>query len=401
MSQIGDSSDNMQRQQRLGCGYLRLLQRQAATRYGVRVRFFFDARYIRTDFHDGISRYSAELARALHQSHPDEVTFLIHDRAQLEHLPTTAKWLLFHSNESPLEPIAALKLNKYKPDVVFSPLQTIGTAGRKYLAINTLHDLIYHRHPKPPGHLNPLLRLGWRAYHLTYIPQRLTLNGADLIATVSETTKQQIREHKLTRNDVVVVPNAPNELATFLDADARPGSQAPANIVYMGAFLPYKNVETLIRGMAHLPGRTLHLCSRIQPARKRELEALVPEGANVVFHEGVSDAKYAQLLADRAVLATASLDEGYGLPVAESLALGVPAVISDMPIFHEVAGDGAKYFNPHDPAAFAAAVLALDNDDERSRVRDAGLRHIAQFSWQRSAATLWDAAQQLLRTCGR
>ena len=200
---------------------------------------------------------------------------------------------------------------------------------------------------------------------------------------------------------MVVVPNAPNELATFLDADARPGSQAPANIVYMGAFLPYKNVETLIRGMAHLPGRTLHLCSRIQPARKRELEALLPEGANVVFHEGVSDAKYAQLLADRAVLATASLDEGYGLPVAESLALGVPAVISDMPIFHEVAGDGAKYFDPHDPAAFAAAVLALDNDDERSRVRDAGLRHIAQFSWQRSAATLWDAAQQLLRTCGR
>lgn len=365
------------------------------------MRFFFDARYIRTDFHDGISRYSAELAGAMHTAHPDDITFLIHNRAQLDHLPESAKWLRFHSNESPLEPIAALRLNRYRPDVVFSPLQTIGTAGRKYLAINTLHDLIYHRHPKPPGHLNPLLRLGWRAYHLSYVPQRITLNGADLIVTVSETTKQQIREHRLTRNEVVVVPNAPNSLAQHLDAGARPGAERPDNIVYMGAFLPYKNVETLIRGMAHLPGRTLHLLSRIQPARKRELEALVPAGARVVFHEGVSDAEYAHLLADRAVLASASLDEGYGLPVAEALALGVPAVISDMPIFHEVAGDGAVYFDPHDPAAFAAAVRSLDDGAERDRVRDAGLEHIARFHWDRSAATLWDAAQRHLERAAR
>lgn len=356
------------------------------------MRFFFDARYIRTDFHDGISRYSAQLAQAIHAQHPDEVTFLIHDRAQLGHLPEDARWLLLHSNESPLEPIAALRLNKYRPDVVFSPLQTIGTTGRNYIAINTLHDLIYHRHPKPPGHLNPLLRLGWRAYHLTYVPQRMALNGADLIATVSETTRQQIIEHNLTRNDIVVVPNAPNNLAEHLDANATPGASAPKNIVYMGAFLPYKNVETLIRGMEFLPGRTLHLLSRIQPARKRELEALVPAGAQVVFHEGVSDAEYARLLAKDAVLATASLDEGYGLPVAESLALGVPAVISDMPIFHEVAGAGAKYFDPHNPRDFAEGVMALDDDAERAAVRAAGLAHIGRFSWERSAATLWDAA---------
>ena len=326
------------------------------------MRLFFDARYIRTDFHDGISRFTAQLGNAVHAAIPEEVTFLIHDERQLEHLPEGAKWLLFHSNESALEPIAALKLNKYKPDVVFSPLQTIGTFGKKFRAIVTLHDLIYYRHRTPPTHLNPLLRLGWFLYHLSYWPQRAALNSADAVATVSETSKRQILAARLTKRPVIVVPNAPNDLRALLPADADAPAGTGRNLIYMGSFMPYKNVETLIRGMAHLPGRTLHLLSRIQPARKSELAELARENgatAQVKFHEGVSDEEYARLLADDAVLVTASLDEGYGLPLAEALALGTPAVVSDLEIFHEVAGPGARYFAAQDAEGFAREVDTL------------------------------------------
>ncbi|KAB1645020.1 glycosyltransferase family 4 protein [Gulosibacter chungangensis] len=369
------------------------------------MRFFFDARYIRTDFHDGISRYSAQLGNAVHAQSPDEVTFLIHDERQLEHLPTGAKWLLFHSNESALEPIAAFKLNNYRPDVVFSPLQTIGTTGRKYKAIVTLHDLIYYRHRKPPTHLNPLLRLGWRAYHLTYGPQRLALNGADAVATVSETTKREILAAKLTKRPVVVIPNAPNDLRALLPEPAATGqtnatgqtkpTERIQNLVYMGSFMPYKGVETLIAGMADLPGRALHLLSRIKPERRRELEALVPAGADVVFHEGVSDEEYARLLANNAVLVTASLDEGYGLPLAEALALGTPAVVTDLEIFHEVAGPGARYFAREDARDFAAQVQALDDPEVRAATIAAGLKHMERFTWERSARILWETARSL------
>lgn len=360
------------------------------------MRFFFDARYIRTDFHDGISRYSAQLGNAVHAQSPDEVTFLIHDERQLEHLPEGAQWLLFHSNESTLEPIAAFKLNKYRPDVVFSPLQTIGTTGRKYKAIVTLHDLIYYRHRKPPTNLSPLLRLGWRAYHLTYGPQRLALNGADAVATVSETSKREILEHRLTKRPVVVVPNAPNNLRELLPADfASDASDRIRNLVYMGSFMPYKGVETLISGMAKLPGRTLHLLSRISPDRRRELEQLVPLDANVVFHGGVSDEEYARLLADNAVLVSASLDEGYGLPLAEALALGTPAVVTDLEIFHEVAGPGAKYFDREDAQDFAAQVHALDDRAVRAETIAAGLAHMERFTWEQSARVLWETARSL------
>ena len=62
------------------------------------------------------------------------------------------------------------------------------------------------------------------------------------------------------------------------------------------ASLPTEAKNTLLRAMAHLPGRTLHLLSRISPARRAELQALVPAGARVVFHGGVGEEQYRELL---------------------------------------------------------------------------------------------------------
>lgn len=362
------------------------------------MRLLFDARYIRTDFHDGISRYSAELAAAVAAAAPGrgvEVAFLIHDDAQRAFLPQGARVLRIHAPTALREPLTALLLNRYRPDAVFSPMQTIGSLGRRFGLILTLHDTIYYRHRTPPRDLPWYVRLGWRLFHLSYVPQRLTLNAADVVATVSETSAAEFARVRLTKRPVVVVPNAPQRLAELLPAGVavEPGSQ---NLVYMGSFMPYKNVETLLRAAADLPGRTLHLLSRISPARRAELEAVVdPAGAEVVFHNGVTDAEYATLLADRAVLASASLDEGYGLPVAEAIALGVPAVVTDMPIFREVAGDGALYAEGTDAAAFAAGIRSLDDAAERARVVAAGTAHIARFSWDRSAGVLLDAVAGL------
>ena len=362
------------------------------------MRLLFDARYIRTDFHDGISRYSAELAAELAAAAPGrgvEVAFLIHDDAQRAFLPQGARVLRIHAPTALREPLTALLLNRYRPDAVFSPMQTIGSLGRRFGLILTLHDTIYYRHRTPPRDLPWYVRLGWRLFHLSYVPQRLTLNAADVVATVSETSAAEFARVRLTKRPVVVVPNAPQRLAELLPAGVavEPGSQ---NLVYMGSFMPYKNVETLLRAAADLPGRTLHLLSRISPARRAELEAVVdPAGAEVVFHNGVTDAEYAALLADRAVLVSASLDEGYGLPVAEAIALGVPAVVTDMPIFREVAGDGALYAGGTDAAAFAAGIRSLDDAAERARVVAAGTAHIARFSWDRSAGVLLDAVAGL------
>lgn len=354
------------------------------------MKLFFDARYIRTDFHDGISRYTTELGNALAKL--TRVTFIICNPGQRNFLPKGAAYVEIHEPTSPKEPFTAQVLNKYEPDVVVSPMQTMGTAGRKYKLILTSHDMIYYRHRTPPRNLPAVIRAGWRLYHLTYGPQRIALNSADLVATVSHTSKREFEAAKLTKRPIIVVPNAPQRFHSHKVTH----DTAIKNIVYMGSFMPYKNVEGLIAAMRWLPGKTLHLLSRISPERRRELQAMVPTNADVRFYGGVSDDEYEALLADNALLATASLDEGYGLPIAEALAMGVPVAASDIPIFHEVAAGGAVYFDPRRPQDIANAIKRLDDTTTREEVIQRGSSHIATFTWQASARELLHAIETLV-----
>ena len=354
------------------------------------MKLLFDARYIRTDFHDGVSRYSAELGTALAKL--IDITFLVSDLAQLQFLPKKATYELIHSPTSAKEPFTARVLNKLMPDIVFSPMQTIGTAGRNYKQILTTHDMIYYRHMMPPKNLNPAIRLGWRVYHMTFIPERILLNGADIVVTVSQTVQRELEKAKLTKRPIVVIANAPQRFHTHKVIH----KNAPKNIVYMGSFMPYKNVEVLIKAMEWLPGRTLHLLSKISPSRRKQLSALIPKSADIRFYSGVTDDEYEAVLANDAILASGSLDEGYGLPVAEALAMGVPAVVTNIPIFHEVGAGGALYFDPKKPRQFAERVTELDDEKLMKQVIAAGKAHIATYTWDDSARALLNTINSIL-----
>lgn len=354
------------------------------------MKLFFDARYTRTDYHDGISRYSAELGNALAKLTP--VTFLICEEGQKKWFAKDAKFITIHKPTSAKEPFTAHILNKYKPDVVYSPMQTIGTTGRKYKSVLTLHDMIYYRHPTAPRFLPLPVRVGWWFYHQSYMPQRLLLKGGDLITAVSDTSADDITAAQMINYSPTVVFNAPQQFNRY----PVKFEKIIKNIVYMGSFMGYKNAETLIKGMEWLPGRTLHLLSKIRPERRRELEALIPKDARVIFHNGVTDDEYEQLLAHNAVLATASLDEGYGIPVAEAMAMGVPAVVSNIPVLREVGGNGALYFDPHVPEEFAKQVQQLDDKATRDALIKKARAHISQYSWDKSARVLFEAIKTLV-----
>ncbi|GAA2338035.1 glycosyltransferase family 1 protein [Saccharopolyspora halophila] len=351
------------------------------------MRLVVDARWTRTDQHDGISRYGSSLIEALHQLHP--VTMLIHDERQLELLPAGVPHVRVNSPFSPRELWLSRTLNRLGADVVFSPMQIIGGLRRDYRLVVTLHDLIYYRHPTPPGFLPLPVRLAWRLYHRAFWPQRAMLDRADAVVTVSETTRRLIERYRLTRRPVAVVPNAPAQDASPEPADAGDAGGA-RELVYMGSFMPYKNVETLLRGMAFLPGHRLHLVSRIEPAREAELREQVPDGADVVFWRGIGEADYQRLLVRAKALVTASRDEGFGLPVIEAMKAGAPVVCSDLEIFGEVTGGHAKFFAPDDAERFADAVRALDEPGVRSELIAGAREQAAKFTWQNSAERLLD-----------
>lgn len=355
------------------------------------MKILFDARFTRTDQHDGISRYGASVIQSLidEAGAESEVTMLIHDRRQLELLPDAAH-VLINSPLSPAELFVARTINALEPDVVICPMQTMGTWGRRYALILTLHDLIYYQNRTPPGFLPVPVRLLWRLYHLAYWPQRLLLNRADVVATISRTTAQLMAERRLTRRPVRIVGNAPQADVVVRDA----GPATARSLVYMGSFMPYKNVETIIAGMRGLEEYTLHLLSRITDTRRSELAALVPDGARVEFHNGVSDERYGELLRSATALVTLSRAEGYGLPVIEAMAVGTPVIASDIPIFREVGGGAALLVDPDNPGSFTAAVLQLQDPATWERVARAGREQAGSYSWENSARQLLEAARE-------
>ncbi|MHA7282782.1 glycosyltransferase family 4 protein [Arthrobacter sp. TMS2-4] len=351
------------------------------------MRILFDARFTRTDHHDGISRYGASLIAALAAS--DDVVMLISDRRQLALLPEVPH-VLVNSPLSPAELFVAARINRLRPDVVVCPMQTMGSWGRRYPLVLTLHDLIYYQNPTPPSFLPLPVRALWRLYHLAYWPQRLLLDRADVVATISATTAELMLRHRLTRRPVQLVGNAPQPTSRRRDPDA-PRS---ASLLYMGSFMPYKNVETIVRAMESLPGHTLHLLSRISAERRAELEALSPAAGRVVFHDGVTDVEYEDLLADSTALVTLSRAEGYGLPLIEAMATGTPVIASDIPIFREVGGAAALFVDPDDPEALAAAVGSLDEPGRWAEASRAGLARAGTYSWADSAEQLRDACHR-------
>lgn len=354
---------------------------------------WFDGRYIDTVNPDGITRFSVGMITALLEI--TELTVMVCNDDQIAELPSHKNLKLYKTNRiADLRELGqGLRLNKEDVRVLFSPMQTTSGLGRNFKLVYTLHDLIYYRHRTPPAEFGLFIRTVWFLYHLTFIPQRLILNLADAVATVSETTKSQMEAKKLTKRPIYVIHNAaeaPERIAQHSRHEAR-------EIVYMGSFIGYKNVETLIRGMSELADHTLVLLSRISATRRAQLQRLADEvGAKVQFENGVTDDEYHEWLHRAKALVSASLDEGFGIPLVEAMERGCPVVVSDIEIFEEVAGPAGLRFPAKDPSAFAALIRSLD-DAKNWKLRSELAKDQSQFfTWDDSAELLIELCEELL-----
>ena len=345
----------------------------------------FDARFIKPEHPDGISRFSLGLIAEL--SKLTDLTVVVCDARVEAKLPKGVEVVWAVDPTSIFEIFTARRLNAAGIDVLFSPMQTTSGLGRKFKLVLTLHDLIYYRHRTPPKEFNPLVRAIWWLYHLSFAPQRMVLNGADAVVTVSNTTKNQMLKHRLTKRPISVIYNAADAPEAFPERN-NSGSRV---LVYMGSFIGYKDVEALIRGVSLLPEHTLVCLSRISHARKAELTALAESlGARVQFENGVSEAEYHQWLIKAQALVTASKDEGFGIPVIEAMERGTPAVVSNLEIFKEIGADAARYFNPADPQSFVAQITELGQEAQWQSASQKSIAQAAEFSWKNSAAELFE-----------
>jgi glycosyltransferase involved in cell wall biosynthesis len=168
------------------------------------------------------------------------------------------------------------------------------------------------------------------------------------------------------------------------------GTAAPADppyFVYVGTIEPRKNHLLLLHIWRHLVERMGDATPRLVLVGQRGwenemvvdiLDRSVTLRGHVVEHNALPDTQVQALIAGSRAVLLPSFAEGYGLPLAEALALGVPVLCSDLPALREVGGDAPDYLDPIDGMGWMAAILDyLDLDSPR---RAAQLRRIGGWS---------------------
>jgi glycosyltransferase involved in cell wall biosynthesis len=232
-------------------------------------------------------------------------------------------------------------------------------------------------------------------------------------------SRRVIADSQATKDDVARVIGFPAEridvvhLATTLppaDAPATPEAELRARLdlgqrpllLSLAAKRPHKNVEGLIDALAGIPAERRPLlvvpgyATEHEPALRARAAAAGVE-AEVRFPGWLSPADVEGLWRACTAHVLPSFYEGFGLPVLEAMARGVPGACSDRASLPEVAGDAALLFDPSDPAAIRDAIERLLGDAAlRERLRADGLARAATFSWERTAAATAAAYERAL-----
>jgi glycosyltransferase involved in cell wall biosynthesis len=211
------------------------------------------------------------------------------------------------------------------------------------------------------------------------------------------------------RGKIDVVPQGvrqdpPSAALSTADTRARFGIGARRVILALSAKRPHKNLRALIGALARLEPaeRPLLVLPGYPTAHEHELRAQAQASGiadDVLILGWLADDEIEGLWRVAEAFVYPSLYEGFGLPVLEAMARGVPVACSNASSLPEVAGDAALLFDPHDEAAIAAAIRRLIGDPQlAAALRAGGLERVRKFSWeQTAAATLGTYARALDR----
>jgi glycosyltransferase involved in cell wall biosynthesis len=230
---------------------------------------------------------------------------------------------------------------------------------------------------------------------------RRAAERSDAIIAVSQFTAAQVTE--LLGVESARVHVIPHGVRMPAAANQTPVDRREQLVLFVGAIQKRKNIARLVRAFETMPAdwRLVLAGATDGYEAAAELHAVEasPRRHDIELAGYVSTAALESLYARASIFAFPSLDEGFGIPVLEAMAHGVPVVTSNRSALPEAAGDAALLVDPFATDALASALNRLAADaDLRARLAAKGRERARMFSWEAAVAKTWDVYQTLLAT---
>jgi glycosyltransferase involved in cell wall biosynthesis len=300
----------------------------------------------------------------------------------------------------------SLELLLHPPDVLFVPAHALPLVPPRRSVV-TIHDLGFLHHPEAHTRIQ-------QVYYRLFT--RLSARRATGIIAISEATKRDLqRFYGTPAEKITVIYHGVHERfkpvvdRSMLEQTWQRYGITPPYLLFVSTVQPRKNVSRLIEAYAEarlvvggeemprlvLAGKRGWMTEQIE---RRAAELGITD--SVHFTGYVHDSDLPALLSGALGYITPSLYEGFGMTVLEAQACGTPVLASNVSSLPEVVGDAGVLFDPYDVTAIRNAIARLVQDAGlRAELRERGLRHAADWTWERTArqtlAVLETAAHSL------
>ena len=276
----------------------------------------------------------------------------------------------------------------------------IGMSKRQIRTVATVHDLIYRRYP---GHYSRMDRVIYNG------KTKYASENADLVVAISECTRQDILEAYDVREDRVVVAYQSCDPMFYIPVGEEEGKAIRKRnalpqeyLLYVGSVNERKNLLSLVKAMELLPeslrlplvvvghgGSYLRKVNRYLESRK--LTRLV------YFRPGIATEYLPAIYQGATIFCYPSLYEGFGIPILEALASGVPVLTSMRSSMPEAGGPGSYYVDPENMDQISEGLKTLlDDSVKRQQMIEAGRTHAASLMLTHTTEAMWKYYQMVL-----
>ena len=357
---------------------------------------------------DGIGWFTAETARRMVKQHPEHQFFFFFDRKpdpefiygdnvtpvvlcpQARH---PVLWYLFFEWATPWA------LRKHKIDLYLTP-DGMMPLHPKVPTLTVIHDLNFEH---ATGNLKP----SHQRYMSHYFP--LFARNATRVATVSTYSKEDIAStYRIDSMKIDVVYDGahsnyrPHSEEEKMAIRQRFTDGCPY-IIFISTILKRKNLANLLRAFDIVKNQgNSNLKLFVVGSRVWWQDELadaydhMTHQKDVIMHGRVEPEELSALLSASEMLVYPSYFEGFGIPILEAMYAETAVVASKTTSMPEVGGDAALYINPADPNDIAEAITKLGNKQLRDKLIEKGRQQRTLFTWDRTAALLWDSMMKTL-----